>query len=650
MAPSLAAALRASTLNDHQEILDTANAALKSSKKDALALHTRIVALLKLDRFDDVLRTVSDLGPDLKTRFAFEVAYALYKLGKLDDAAQVLATAASRTDAVKHLEGQVAYRAERFEAAWDTYTSFGEDSGEDGDLRINRIAVLAQLGWRGKPSGSFATAPGNVDVFEVAYNLACLQISKGNLLSALNLLQLSQRLCDELDDLSDDEKQSELVPIFVQQIYVYSRLGLTERARELQSSLALSDDCGQDTKSLADVNSAVLSSTDLSNRFLAQRTIEGPISRAKGTKLFNYQLEALRQLQLVLDLSIHKYKGTEKIAQAKSNPSPDTSAAVQAFAPIGIAASSWTCPEKPLAAATDLLSKRPLDVGLALTVIQLTMQAGSTDGAISRLETLLKNLDASDDANHHQLRHSPGLIATAVALYKLAGRAHMARSELGKAAAFWQHHAAKAPRSLLVEAGLELLKSDKPEDFQLASDTFSSLLASDASDAIAAAGVVAAAAATDRQKAESLATAIPAATALTRNINVDDLLAAGVALNTQASAGTKRSASTAAAATATATATAAKKRRHRKLPATYEEGKLPDPERWLPMRDRTSSRPKGGKKGKKKAEALTQGGYVKGEETLELAGGVGAVKVEKAPQVVSTGVAAGAKKKKKGRK
>jgi signal recognition particle subunit SRP72 len=67
-----------------------------------------------------------------------------------------------------------------------------------------------------------------------------------------------------------------------------------------------------------------------------------------------------------------------------------------------------------------------------------------------------------------------------------------------------------------------------------------------------------------------------------------------------------------------------------------------DPERWLPIKDRSSYRPKN-KKGKKKAMEATQGGVVKDEE-LELAGGAGTVKVEK------SNVGGGKAKKKKAKK
>jgi signal recognition particle subunit SRP72 len=49
------------------------------------------------------------------------------------------------------------------------------------------------------------------------------------------------------------------------------------------------------------------------------------------------------------------------------------------------------------------------------------------------------------------------------------------------------------------------------------------------------------------------------------------------------------------------------------MPKEYVDGKKMDPERWLPMRDRSYYRPRG-RKGKKKLEGLTQGGVVAEEK------------------------------------
>jgi signal recognition particle subunit SRP72 len=57
----------------------------------------------------------------------------------------------------------------------------------------------------------------------------------------------------------------------------------------------------------------------------------------------------------------------------------------------------------------------------------------------------------------------------------------------------------------------------------------------------------------------------------------------------------------------------AKRLRKARVPKEYVEGKKMDEERWLPMRDRSYYRPKG-RKGKKRAEGLTQGGVVSEEK------------------------------------
>jgi len=70
-------------------VLKAANAVLKSSKINPEALHTRVVALLKLDRFNDALRALDDGGDKLAETCVLEKAYALYKTGQLAKAEEL---------------------------------------------------------------------------------------------------------------------------------------------------------------------------------------------------------------------------------------------------------------------------------------------------------------------------------------------------------------------------------------------------------------------------------------------------------------------------------------------------------------------------------------------------------------------------------
>ncbi len=245
-------------------------------------------------------------------------------------------------------------------------------------------------------------------------------------------------------------------------------------------------------------------------------------------------------------------------------------------------------------------------------------------------------------------------MAVAVALYKLQGRPGAMRTELARAAAHWQQGGrTDASPDLLREAGFALLQSSRPDDLAAAGAAFSRLCESNPADRAARAGLVASYATTDLAKAQPHLDALTPVEKLTAGVDVPALLEGGVATlaatQTPAAAGRsgKKRPLDAATAAATAADAARRKKRRRKLPKDYDPLRKMDPERWLPLRDRSTYRPKG-KKGKKRAAEVTQGGIVRNEETLELAGGAGSVKVEKALLGPGSGGPPG--KKKKGKK
>lgn len=104
-AKNLSALLQRSDIDDHDEILKASNAALKESKHDIAHQHVKFVALLKLDRFDDALRVLEEGGDKLKTRAGVERAYALYKVGELDEAKNIAKSIAEDRGA-RHVEAQ----------------------------------------------------------------------------------------------------------------------------------------------------------------------------------------------------------------------------------------------------------------------------------------------------------------------------------------------------------------------------------------------------------------------------------------------------------------------------------------------------------------------------------------------------------------
>ncbi|KAK6580368.1 hypothetical protein PZA11_007390 [Diplocarpon coronariae] len=643
---TLTSLLRGSTIEDHEEVLKAANAVLSSSKNDPDALHTRVVALIKLDRFADALRALDDGGDKLAERCMLEKAYALYKTGQLSEAQQIAHGANQR--GLKHVAAQVAYRAERFEDAASIYRELSSQSaaieGEENDLRINSSAADAQLEWQGngdrieskrkKPSRE------DLEAFETSYNAACGCIARGDLAPGSVLLKRARDLCEALDELSDEEKRAEVLPIMIQQAYVLTKLGKLEEAEALEKMITIADVPEPSSRVIA-LNNSLATSARHGNPFMTQRIFSSVPKLSPTDKLFKHQASILERNRYTIDLQSQKYSGVaySTASTILDSPSPTISPHISSLAVLNAAGHANNETGKAgIKAILPLLEKRPKDVGLILVIIQLYILINNPGPAINLLQTFLKTLEQSTSPADQDVRFAPGLVALVVSLYRLSGRKGPIKTELGKAAAYWGRKT-QAPTQLLRAAGAALLESTIPEELSAAGEIFSSLRTRDPNDRTAIAGYIASYATTDLEKVSPDLDRLTPVARLVSGIDAAALEEAGVpSLPSPAVAAPKKR-------SAEEKEKAAKPKKQklskRRTPKDFEEGKLVDPERWLPLRDRSSYRPKG-KKGKKKATDLTQGGVVKGEESLELAGGAGTVKVEKS--------AGGKPKKKKGKK
>ncbi|KAI5919095.1 SRP72 RNA-binding domain-containing protein [Camillea tinctor] len=648
---TLASLIRSSSIQDHDEVLKIANAALKVSKTNLNAQHTRVVALLKLDRFDDALRAIAEGGQALEKECVLEKSYALYKTGQLQDARNTLTSSPSvkSSRAFRHLAAQIAYRAETFQDAASEYSRLASEPGglpgEENDLKINSLAVNSQLEWNGL--GHLVDAqhsqPSREDLeaFETAYNVACVYIARGDLLRASVLLKRARDLCEASEDLSDDEKAAELLPILVQHAYVFARLGQETEAAAVQKSIILSNIIEAPTRVVAQNNQVAIGTSER-NPYLTQRLLESSTTLASKDKLFEYQASILRRNKYALELQAQKFRGVDESATKQIFATPDSVASrdIAGLGVLGAAAHTRLgIGNVALKKMLPILEKRPKDVGLLLAIVHLYLQMQRPGPALAVLETYLKRLEVATFPGHEDVRFAPGLIAVAVALYRLHGRQNSIRIELTKASAHWRLKSGQASTSLLRKAGIELLHSSNAEDLASAGANFENLVSKSENDATTIAGLIASFATSDYAKVEPYLENLTNVEKLVAGTNVLALIDAGVtSIPIRIPSGKKR-----VAESDLLREKAVKRRRKKRLPKNYEEGKLPDPERWLPLRDRSTYRPKG-KKGRKRAQEATQGGVVKEEETLELVGGAGAVKVEKA-----TG-GQGGKKKKKGKK
>ncbi|KAJ6188770.1 hypothetical protein N7519_003678 [Penicillium mononematosum] len=576
VAQSLASLLQRASIDDHEEVLQSCNAVLTKSKSNLQAQHMKVVALLKLDRYEEALKTFQAGGDALKQSAGLEYAYASYKCGKLEEATEALTRAASGRGA-SHLEAQVRYRAENFRRAAELYEQLSKDAAssahEVNDLSINSWATDAQLQWKGETEfvRHDRLSREDLESFETTYNAACLNIAKGEFKQSEVLLNRAQNICRTSEDLSPEDKAAEMLPIAVQQLYVLIQLGKLEEAEAVLKDISVENITELSTKKIARNNIVLARPTDV-NPYILYKALHDTPDAINNDRLFEFQ---------------------DPKAQSK-RPSPSTDAITNLLSVFNAAAHAQgeTGP-KALKQIVPLLERRPTDIGLLLTVVQLYVSGGNTTSAITAMERTLRCLEGSNES----IRFNPGLLSVLVSLYQREGP--------------------RAPRVPPPRSSrLLLLHSEDRADLATAGDLFRGLHQQDPNDRIAIAGYVASQATLDYAQIESELDRLPAVSDLIADVDVSALESAGISPSASSVAAAAAAFAGARKRTAASADDRANKRvRKSRLPKDFDPAKKPDPERWLPVRDRSSYRPKG-KKGKQRAAALTQGGPVN-EKTEE---------------------------------
>ena len=616
--PALASLLKQTSIEDHEAVLQAADSTLKQSKGDIEAQHVKVVALLQLDRYEDAVKAVEHGGAKLKEKARLEYAYALYKSGRPKEAAEIAQDGSDR--GLQHVEAQAAYRTEDFTRAAELYKVLAQslEGDAEADLRINGGAVDAQLEWSGH--GELAhrkkAQREDLDAFETAYNAACGSIARGELKQGEMLLKRAHDLCSAIEDMSEEEKEAELLPIRIQQVYTMARLGKTEEAEALASKIEVASIPDANTKHIAQVNSQATAST-LSNPYMAQRVVARDVESLKPDYPFNFQTAILKQNRYAVDLQSLKYDGTAD-STARSiakQPAPTLDPACNSLSAVNAAAHTKNQTGKDaLKLILPILEQRPNDVGLLLTIVQLYVVTGNAGSAVTVLEKFLARLEQSGTAKDLDVRFAPGLVGTIVSLYNNQGRRGHIQAELSKASIHWRSKLKEQPPNagvigLLRSAGAALLESQDPKHRSSANDIFRDLHSLDANDRYANAGLAAA-------SSTSAASTPPqldhqSISKLTSRLDPLALESAGIAQPPHAP-GVSISANRKRAASPAAKPKKSKKIKPSRMPKDYDPNKKVDPERWLPLRDRRYYRPKG-KKGKARANLLSQGAAPAGD-------------------------------------
>ncbi|KAL6573749.1 hypothetical protein OROHE_002208 [Orobanche hederae] len=569
---------------------------------DEDAIRCKVVALIMNDSIDDALSAIEVYSEKSSIDFSFFKAYCLYRQSKLNDALESL-KGQDGNSAAMLLESQILFRLGKMEACVDIFQKL--QNTKIDLLETNYVAGLVSAGRANEVQGIMdARRVKPTSSFQLAYNVACSLIERNKYKDAEQLLLSARRIGQETlieKNLADVKIEIELAPIAIQLAYVQQVLGNTQEAFEYYSSITKKNLADESFVAVAISNMIALKGPkDVSDGLRKLDKLvekgEGPLAfhlaHGLDLKLSQKQREAIYVNRLLLLLHSNKLHQARELALALPGMFPNSIFPLLLQAAVLIRENKANRAEEILLQFANRFPDRSNTILLARAQI-----AASVGHPQIAADSLLKI---------HDIQHKPAVVATIVSLKERAGDIDGADAVFDSAIQWWSNVMTEDSDSkrdvIMQEAAAFKLRHGKEEE---AGHLYEELVRGN-NCAGALVGLIRTTAHTDVEKAESYEKQLKALPGL-KGIDVESL---------EKTYGVKHVENGVSVGLSEAyEAKSKEKRKQRKRKPKYPKGfdpanpgPPPDPERWLPKRERSSYRPK--RKDKRAAQVRGSQGAV----------------------------------------
>ncbi|QSL64753.1 hypothetical protein MERGE_002055 [Pneumocystis wakefieldiae] len=568
--------------NKHEEVVEVSDKIKGFSMSDIKSTKSKVIALIKLDRYEEALLLIrSELSAE---KALSEMVYCLFVLKKYEEAMDWAKKSNKRE--IKHIRAQIAYQKNQMVEANHIYKELQQDpyriENEEFDLCINLLATQVT-----SPSIEISNQPAIYQSLDYRFNIGCHLIYKKEYMKAKELFELSKEQC--LSTISQEEMKSRLHPILVQLAYVYSSIGRESEAISIYEDLLNKSHVDQIIKLIC-VNNYYAIKPD-ANPYHILCYLNTTLSNAKLSKLTDTQNKIIHKNIAILNILCEKYSACHNIVKKLQNRYPDDDTIVLIL--VSSIISRFTG-NRAYSELIKLHEKNPSNVTLSLAIIQFMISSKDKYNTQKIIEKLLDSLK-----DNKPMRFKPELVKLLVEIYEKRGRKDLSRQELYAASEYWRSTGSNDTSliELLYESGkLKLESSIKKKDPNLSPvDDFAYILKLSPNNQKALAGLVIYYLDTDINEASKYANKLPALDVLTQGIDVDYLEKSGIVNHSLKEKKDNHSKSL------------REKRKKSRLPKNYDPDKQPDPERWIPKKQRSYYKPS---KGKKRQSNKTQGELV----------------------------------------
>lgn len=597
--------IRAGDSGEYDKSLKIVNKILNEDKDDKKAQHCKAVCLIHLSEFAEALKILDKHVSDSQ----FEKAYCFYRLNRISEAYDTLKPISNSGWKEKELFAQVLYRLEKFEECFDIYKDLIKNSEDDfeEERETNLAAVVSNLhAEKCKDTSKFPKL--REHTYELCYNSACIIINtpplegKMTLRVAYDKLKSAEELCKktlEENDATEEEIESELAVIKVQQGYVLQLLGKNDAAMKVYNQVLKNKPSDLSIAAVASNNIVTLNKDQ--NVFDSKKKIKIATSEGLDQKLTSKQRQTIAINNCLLLLHTNQIDQCRRSIQIllKNFPSCTAEAALLSAA--------LHCKEKKVQKAVDVLkefgdSHPEQSQVLSFILAQLLLTQGHISQACDTLQSM------------GDVSYTPGIVSALVTLYQSLENKDSATAVLQSAITWYRKNDPKsyALSIYIREAARIELKNGHPQE---AAKLLEELRKDHPSDLKTLAQLISAYSQFNPDKAKEVSRHLPPVSKATEKVNVENLESTSWTMGAKYIKKGGKSDTPSTKPDSGDGLIHKKKKKHKKgkLPKNYDPSVDPDPERWLPRRERSTYKKKKDKRGTAIGKG-TQGAVAGSEE------------------------------------
>ncbi|XP_067133039.1 signal recognition particle subunit SRP72 [Centruroides vittatus] len=566
---------------EYDRALKTVNKILQEVPDDDKALHCKVVCLIHLSDFENAYNLLEKHST--LSELQFEKAYCLYRLNRIQEAWSILQNSSQSNDKLKELSAQVLYRLERYDECYEIYKNLIKNSEDDyeEERETNLAAVIANLyAEKGKTIKNVPQFQEHI--FEICYNGACILLAQDQYAAALKKLHLAEELCKkslEDDDVPEEEIESELGVIRLFYLkdsngYALQMKGKVDQALKLYNQVLKQRPTDIALAAVASNNVVTINKDQ--NVFDSKKKMKTATLDGLEYKLNSSQCHTIAINHCLLLLH------TNQLEQCKRHLQILEKNFKQKSVDATLIHVALLCREKQVHKAVALLkdfaaTNPEQSLTISFTLAQLLL----TQGHVSQACDILRSLG--------EISHKPGVVSALVTLY-LSLEDRDTAINVFKESINWykKNNLQSQEMTILSQQYAEfLLKCGQPEG---AAMLLEEMRKSDPHNAKILARLISAYSQFDPIKAKEVSRELPSLGEVSDSVSVDNLETTSWSMGTKYVKKSGKSEPSPTVKTTAAEGLVKKKRKKKKgkLPKSYDPNVDPDPERWLPKRERTA--------------------------------------------------------------